>query len=310
MSRWHRSSDGPVPYGPSGRPPEPGGPSEPSQHDAGDATEVWSPPAAATPADAGQGAPHPGVPPPPPPGVPGPPSPPPSFGAPPQGDANPIAPWAPPPGAYSSSVPGAAGLQYGRTLDRVMAYWLDGIIINLPTLIVALIVARSLMSSASLEGATVVASIIAAGANLLYFVAFWTGTARATPGMRLMKLQIAEAATGTTLTVQQGLVRWLAIGGAFQIVELVPPLAGLGVLLGALWVLLLLATTATSPTRQGLHDRIAGSALVQPMGAQTPAMTCLVIVIGLFALWLIGVVALVFLGTQVSSILSSVGSSI
>jgi uncharacterized RDD family membrane protein YckC len=34
-----------------------------------------------------------------------------------------------------------------------------------------------------------------------------------------------------------------------------------------LWNLLLLVTTIASPTKQGLHDRFAGSALVRPAGA-------------------------------------------
>ena len=75
------------------------------------------------------------------------------------------------------------------------------------------------------------------------------------------------------------------------------------------WELILLATTASSPTKQGLHDRMANTALVQPVGAQTPAVTCLVIVVALFALWVVGLV-LVLLSGDVSRILSEVGTSI
>lgn len=243
---------------------------------------------------------------PPQPPAPGPPPPP----GPPSGYPPPVAPWAPPPGAYSTSVPGASGLEYGRTLDRLMAWWLDSIIVAVPALILAAILGGGAATAGlRLAGASLVASVIAVGIHLLYFVAFWTGSARATPAMRLMKLQIGDAKTGGVPTVQQGILRWLAIGGVFQLVQIVPGLAVAGAGLAVLWALLLLATTATSPTRQGLHDRIADTALVQPAGAQTPATTCLILLVALFVVWVLGIVVLIALGGQVSSILSAVGSS-
>jgi len=309
MARFDRSSDGPVPYGPSGRPPESAGQTSPQ-----DAT-----PRVATPSD--------GAPPPPPttqtgtpdlaPPEPSPvlaPPPPPSIPAAPSGVPvpPPVAPWTPPPGAFSTGVSGAPGLEYGRTLDRVMAYWLDSILIGVPTLIltVVLVGGAGTQGLGRVEGAAVVAGVITAGANLIYFVAFWTGSAGATPAMRLMKLQMGDAGTGATPTVPQGMLRWLALGGIFSVVAILPAVAGLASGLQAIWILLLLVTTATSPTKQGLHDRIAKTALVQPAGAQTPARTCLFMLVALMVIWVVGIVALIFLGGQVSRILSTVGSSI
>jgi uncharacterized RDD family membrane protein YckC len=221
-----------------------------------------------------------------------------------------VSPWAPPPGAYSSTVPGTQGLQYGRTLDRVMAYLLDGFIVTIPVLIVAFILGSGAALGGMRQGGlTLVAGIVGLGIHLLYFVSFWTGNAQATPGMRLMKLRIGDAGTGATPTVQQGLTRWLALGGIFQVLELVPPLLTLGALLAFVWELILLATTASSPTKQGFHDRVANTALVQPAGAQTPAVTCLVVVVALFALWVVALV-LVLLSGDVARILSAVGTSV
>ncbi len=283
MARTDRGSDGPTPYGPSGRP------GEPVQQHAPSGPPAWNATAPTTPAEPG---------PPPPPG-------------PPSAFPPPIEPWAPPPGAFSASVSGAAGLVYGRTLDRVMAWWLDSLIVAVPALILAAVLGgMANPTGLPLFGASLVASIIAVGIHLLYFVAFWTGSAQATPGMRLMKLRIGDAKAGAVLTVQQGIVRWLAIGGVFQLVEIIPDLAIIGAMASFLWVTVLLATTATSATKQGLHDRAADTALVQPAGAQTPAVTCLLLLVGLLFLWVIGVVALVALGGQVSSILSTVGESI
>jgi uncharacterized RDD family membrane protein YckC len=279
-----RGTDGPMPYGPSSGGANPGAPGAP---------------------DGGTGAPggRPASDIPPAPGLPPPPGPPPSF-------LPPVAPWAPPPGAFSTSAPGPAGLAYGRTLDRLMAWWLDSIIVAIPALILAALLGGGAATAGlRLAGVSLVASVIAVGIHLLYFVAFWTGSSRATPAMRLMKLQISDAKTGDVPTVQQGIVRWLAIGGVFQLVQIIPGLTAAGAALAVLWALVLLATTATSPTRQGVHDRLADTALVQPAGAQTPAVTCLILLVALLVVWVLGIVALIAIGGQVSSILSTVGAS-
>jgi hypothetical protein len=106
--------------------------------------------------------------------------------------------------------------------------------------------------------------------------------------------------------------RWLAMGswvGMFAVLPLVGALASLA-LLG--WQLVLLVTTASSPTRQGLHDRAAGSAIVQPASGSGNALVigCVVIVAILAVTVLVSIVALVFLGGQLESILSAVGESI
>jgi hypothetical protein len=77
------------------------------------------------------------------------------------------------------------------------------------------------------------------------------------------------------------------------------------------WAIVLLISTTTSPTKQGLHDRFANSAVVRPAGAGTGlATTCLVVVIVLLLIGLASIVALIFLGGQVSAILSAAGESI
>lgn len=351
MARLERSSDGPVPYGPSRRehehqrPESAGGSPTPPQAESGatDETQVWplppvptehhhddavpgwgtgltgQPPVdAAPPADAVppvDGGPQPpgfpetiGIagqppgtlygpsvsPPPiaPPVGPPTAPPPPPPLVAP------PVMAWAPP--SDTAPVVGGQALQYGRTFDRVMAWWLDSFIVMLPVLLVSAVLGGGLaIAGTRTSGITLIAGVVGSGIHLLYFVTFWTGHSRATPGMRLMKLTIGDARTGAPLTVQQGLVRWLAIGGVFQIVDLVPPLAPLGGLLSFIWTLMLLASTATSPTKQGYHDRLADSMLVQPTGAKTPAMTCLILLIILGAVWFVGIIALVAIGAQV-----------
>ena len=157
--------------------------------------------------------------------------------------------------------------------------------------------------------ATLISAVVYIGLEFLYFVGLWTSGDRATLGMRVMKLQIGNAFDGRTLTMSQAVTRWFALGLPFQAAGFVPQLAAIAGLAG-LWTLVLLISTAVSPTRQGIHDRIANSAIVQPIGASTPAVACLLLLILLLVVPLIAIVALVFLGGQVSTILSAVGESV
>jgi hypothetical protein len=82
-------------------------------------------------------------------------------------------------------------------------------------------------------------------------------------------------------------------------------------MLSLVWAVILLVTTAASPTKQGLHDRFAGSAIVQPIGREGPVIPCLILLVLLFVvLPLIAVVGLLAVGSQLTEILSEVGTSI
>ena len=103
---------------------------------------------------------------------------------------------------------------------------------------------------------------------------------------------------------------FVLMGEIILLVGLVP---GMSIFAGLYftWLIVLLATTAASSTKQGLHDRVANSAVVRPINAGNGlVMACAVIAIVLAALALFSIVALIFLGGQVSSILSGVGESI
>jgi len=217
--------------------------------------------------------------------------------------------WAPPATAYGATgleVPGAIGLRFAGVLHRLLAYWLDAILVGIVVGITAGIAGAAAGSGTTAALITVVITI---GAEFLYFVGLWTSAGRATLGMQVMKLQIGSAADGRTLSIGQAVIRWAALGLPFQALYNLPGAAALAGLAG-LWALVLLITTAVSPTRQGLHDRFAGSAIVQPVGAQTPATACLVLLILLIVLPLIAVFALILLGGQMSTILSDIGSSV
>jgi uncharacterized RDD family membrane protein YckC len=98
-----------------------------------------------------------------------------------------------------------------------------------------------------------------------YWVYSWSAR-RATPGMRLVRLQIGQVENGDSLTTAAAARRWIVLGGPFALVSAVEPVTVLYYVLTAfepIWLLVLLVTTATHPHRRGLHDRYAGSLIVQ-----------------------------------------------
>jgi hypothetical protein len=56
------------------------------------------------------------------------------------------------------------------------------------------------------------------------------------------------------------------------------------------------------PHAPGVHDRLAGSAIVQPVGPPTPAAACPSLPLFLL-LPIVAIISLIFLGSQVSEIL-------
>jgi uncharacterized RDD family membrane protein YckC len=156
-------------------------------------------------------------------------------------------------------------------------------------------------------------SIVSTVVGAAYFILSWSGGRRATLGQRVFRIQVGNAFDGQPLSATQAFKRWIGLGSVLGLLAVIPSVSLYGVasLAELVWTVVLLISTSTSPTKQGLHDRFANSAVVRPIGASTGlATTCLVIVIGLFVIALLSIIALIFLGGQVSAILSTVGESI
>jgi uncharacterized RDD family membrane protein YckC len=199
-------------------------------------------------------------------------------------------------------VPGTVGLEYAGPVPRAAAYLLDALFVVLITL-VPIVIAVFAFSSALLGS---LASIVVQAA---YFVTGWRSSARATPGMRVFKLQIGRVADGQMISSDAALVRWGTLTGWTSVASLLPSLQTLVSLLALLWALILLVTVGSDLRRQGLHDRLTGTALVRPVGqSDTGAWVTIVLAIVVpLVLALFAIVALIFLGAQVRGILSTVG---
>jgi uncharacterized RDD family membrane protein YckC len=104
-----------------------------------------------------------------------------------------------------------------------------------------------------------------------YWVGLWTG-GRATLGMRLLGIRVVDAGSGGPVAAGVAGRRWAVLEGVVIALGVLTDVAfwvdqpelGTAAYLGtALWALVLLATTCLSPTRQGLHDRFAGTLVVR-----------------------------------------------
>jgi uncharacterized RDD family membrane protein YckC len=207
----------------------------------------------------------------------------------------------------------APGLTYAGTLVRIVAYLVDTLIIVLLAAAVGIVIGLAVFAVApdSRSAINIAGAIVGVSIQLVYFVGLWTSSSRATFGMRLSRLQIGNAADGRTLTPEQAVKRWLAMGFPLALLALVPVFAGPANALLLLWVVALAISVAVSPTKQGLHDRFAGSAVVQPAGASNAgAVGCLLLLLLLLVIPVLAVIALVLVGGDVATLLSEIGSSI
>ena len=223
--------------------------------------------------------------------------------------------WAAPMPTVQAEVPGAPNLVFSDTVSRFVAYLIDGFVVLIVGAIVASIVTAVIGGEYVANGDTTFSVIFIVTfiiVSLAYSVFFWTGGRRATPGQMMFKIQVANAFDGRPLTTTQAVRRWLGLGWFLTLFGIVPSLASLVNLASLAWSIVLLITAVQSPTKQGLHDRFANSAVVRPRDASRGGlvMACLVIVLILFAMAVLSVVALILLGSQVSEILERAGSSV
>jgi len=161
--------------------------------------------------------------------------------------------------------------------NRIIAYIIDIILLAIIGFVLALVVGGlfgGLTSDPTLDsaggdlnlGAFFIVSVAQLAVSLGYFGYFWT-SARATPGMKLLGLQIGDESDGHSIDWNQAIIRWLILGIPSILSTFASYVSsGLGLILsvvGVAWLIILLYTIAQSPTKQGLHDRYARTILVK-----------------------------------------------
>lgn len=209
----------------------------------------------------------------------------------------------------------APGLVFSGTAARFVAYWIDSIILGLISGVIVSSIGSSTPLTPTGEFVWTTGDFLATVLNVAisgaYFVGFWSGGRRATLGQMLLKIQVGNAFDGKPLTVEQAIRRWLALGQFLSAFAVTAAALGAIALLSLVWTIVLFISTVSSPTKQGLHDRFANTAVVRPANAGNGLVyTCLFIFILLPILALLAIISLIYLGGQVSTILSAAGESV
>ena len=167
--------------------------------------------------------------------------------------------WTAPAAAAPAPVPGVKGMVYADVPNRAIAYIIDAILLAIVNGVIFGILLGAGVGFWLLYG------IIGLAISAAYFIYTWTSM-RATVGMKVLGMQIGNAADGKTLTMDQAVRRWLVISAPAVIAQAAQTLGFIGSLLALvsiLWFLYLLYPTYQSPTKQGFHDIFVGSAVVK-----------------------------------------------
>jgi uncharacterized RDD family membrane protein YckC len=159
---------------------------------------------------------------------------------------------------------------YAGVLRRIVAFIIDIILAAIAVVgISILVIIPMFVAGNSLDPNdptfNIVSQVLALVVTAGYFILAWRQR-RATLGQLLLGLIVGNQTDGAKLTWSAAIIRWLALtlGPIPALLTVVAPsLSGVVFLLQFGWVIALLVTTATSPTKQGLHDRWAGSLVVR-----------------------------------------------
>jgi len=229
-------------------------------------------------------------------------------GADPSGAAGdqPVVAWSPPAAPVARPAVGE-GLVIAGVFSRVVAFVIDSLILGCITLAIG--VAIGAYREGSTQTLALGVGLVGVAIDGLYFVALWTSGWRATLGMRLIGIRVLQAADAGVLPLDAAAVRWLALTGIVQLLAILPVAGGVFGLIALVWVIVLLATTATDRLRQGLHDRWAGSVVVQPApgGSGAAVVGCVVLIALAF---FVPFIVFLLVSDDLRDILSRVGTSI
>jgi len=172
----------------------------------------------------------------------------------------------------SAPTPGrgpAPGLEYGGFGVRLAALIIDGIILALISGAVSSLLGIGFVGwygvgpdlfrfgfGFGFGAAWLTYVLVNAAVSGAYFVYTWT-RGNATPGQRVLGLEVRNAVDGKPMSQDQAIKRWI-----FLTLPLVNSIPGLGILV-ALYNVFLAYSTYTDPNGQGFHDKQVGTVVVR-----------------------------------------------
>jgi uncharacterized RDD family membrane protein YckC len=218
----------------------------------------------------------------------------------------PAAAWVTPP--TRPATPLTEGLVIAGVFSRAVAYSIDAFFLG--TFNLAIFGLLGLYSDDRNETVALIVSVGLIAIDFVYFVGLWTSGWQGTMGMRLLRLRVLGATSAQTLSLNDALLRWLALSGTLSILALVP---GLGRYIGLVelaWFIALLFSAAIHPLRQGFHDRWARSVIAQPApgGSGAALVGCIVLVVVILVV--LPILLLTVAGPEIRDILTRIGDSV
>jgi uncharacterized RDD family membrane protein YckC len=148
----------------------------------------------------------------------------------------------------------ASNVAYAGFWIRFVAIFVDGVILFVANLVLGFVVGVVIGLLVAVAGGDVtsdsssitlnlISGIIGLALNAGYFTFYWAGGQ--TLGMRWLRLRVVDAQTGGPIGISRGFVRWL------------------GYILSALVCYIGLIWAAFDPRKQGWHDKIANTVVIQ-----------------------------------------------
>ena len=225
------------------------------------------------------------------------------------GPAAPVVAWE---AAPAVAVAGKEGYVIAGMGARLVAFLLDYVIVGIiPTILTIVVLDYSSIFQQAIDtaqtspGSTanfvmevtpqyVLVTLITLAIEFMYFVGFWTSGGKATPGMRGLKMQVVDIATGGTLSLMPATIRFVALGFPIAVLGLVPALQSLaGIGLFAIW-LFMFFTAVMNDRRQGLHDKWANSLVIRSTSSGDGAtlVGCLVLIVLVVGLLIVAIAVL------------------
>lgn len=168
---------------------------------------------------------------------------------------------------------------------RVAAYLADVLLLAIPAYAI-----RVALGAVGIPVSAPPAILLAALLDLLYYPWWWTRPGGATPGMRLFGIGL-ETEDGAGLSARVALRRLVILSfvssGIYLVGEIVTPaspISGAVEFASLAWFIALIGSTVTSPTRQGMHDRFAGTVVRRrvELGTARRLVAVVLVILGTF----------------------------
>jgi uncharacterized RDD family membrane protein YckC len=167
------------------------------------------------------------------------------------------------------TIAGPGGVALADLPNRIIAAVIDFIILGVVGVIVGAIIHPILGERIGFGGvfvgvvvpslvSSLVVALVMAALSAAYFIYMWLKMDGATLGMRVLKLQVRDAASGGQITQDQAVRRWAFLAGPWALSFFYSWGIGFLISLAVLaYYIYVLVTAAQSPTRQALHDQQA-----------------------------------------------------